>query len=119
MLVRDGGRRPQRTGSHLVPASVCSCGTVSRAQSHACRRYAVRHAGLGTLRRLRRSSRKATGGEPHELLQLRRPNQHKTSITHPFGLIGLLNQLGGEGWELVDVELGVYYLKRPKTFVAE
>ena len=54
--------------------------------------------------------------EPQELLQIRRPNQHKTSITHPFGVIGLLNQLGAEGWELVDVELGVYYLKRPKTF---
>ena len=51
--------------------------------------------------------------EPQELLQIRWPNQHKTSISHPFGVIGLLNQLGGDGWELVDVENGVYYLKRP------
>jgi hypothetical protein len=52
-------------------------------------------------------------GEPQELLQIRWPNQHKTSISHQYGVIGLLNQLGGDGWELVDVENGVYYLKRP------
>ena len=53
-------------------------------------------------------------GEPQELLQIRRPYQHKTPIAHPYGAIGLLNQLGNDGWELVDVEGGVFYLKRPK-----
>jgi hypothetical protein len=55
-----------------------------------------------------------SGGGPQELLQIRLPGAHQTSVSHPFGSIGLLNQLGADGWELVDVEAGNFYLKRPK-----
>ena len=34
----------------------------------------------------------------------------RTGITNPLGVVGLLNKLGGEGWELVDVEGGSFYL---------
>jgi hypothetical protein len=51
-------------------------------------------------------------GETHELLTITFPGAHPESIKNPFGLIGLLNQLGADGWELVDVEAGVFYLKR-------
>jgi hypothetical protein len=51
-------------------------------------------------------------GEPQELLRIKRPNLPSTAIAHPLGALGLLNQLGGEGWELVDVEAGTFYLKR-------
>ena len=40
------------------------------------------------------------------------PGAHRASVTHAFGSVGLLNQLGSEGWELVDVESGAFYLKR-------
>lgn len=53
-----------------------------------------------------------TGGGPRELLEIRMPGAHKTSVTHPYGSIGLVNQMGSEGWELVDVESGTFYLKR-------
>ena len=55
-----------------------------------------------------------SGGEPLELLHIRLPGAHKTSISHPYGLVGLLNQLGTEGWELVDVEAATFYLKRQR-----
>jgi len=53
-----------------------------------------------------------TGGGPLELLHIRLPGAHKASISNAYGSVGLLNQLGGEGWELVDVEGGTFYLKR-------
>ena len=52
------------------------------------------------------------GGGPQELLDVRMPGAHKSSVTHTYGSIGLLNHLGSEGWELVDVEGGTFYLKR-------
>jgi hypothetical protein len=56
------------------------------------------------------------GSEPdtvRELLFIRKPGAARTSITNALGSVGLLNQLGKEGWELVDVESGTFYLKRP------
>jgi hypothetical protein len=58
--------------------------------------------------------REGTGGGTRELLAITRPGATPESITHPFGVMGLLNQLGGEGWELVDVAPSAMYLKRPK-----
>ena len=55
-----------------------------------------------------------TGGGPQELLSIRLPGAHSKSVTNTYGLVGLLNQLGAQGWELVDVESGTFYLKRPK-----
>ena len=55
-----------------------------------------------------------TGGGPQELLSIRLPGAHSKSVTNAYGLVGLLNQLGAQGWELVDVESGTFYLKRPK-----
>jgi hypothetical protein len=52
------------------------------------------------------------GGGAQELLETRMPGAHKTSVTNAYGSIGLINQLGSEGWELVDVESGTFYLKR-------
>ena len=54
-----------------------------------------------------------TGGGRQELLYLTLPGQQRTSVTNVAGSIGLLNQLGSDGWELVDVEPGLMYLKRP------
>jgi hypothetical protein len=54
-----------------------------------------------------------SGGGPQELLSIRRPGAHPEAVANPFGLVGLLNHLGAEGWELVDVEAGIFYLKRP------
>ena len=56
--------------------------------------------------------REGTGGGTRELLTLTLPGAHPASATNAFGSIGLLNQLGSEGWELVDVEAGAFYLKR-------
>jgi hypothetical protein len=56
--------------------------------------------------------REGTGGGTRELLSITRPGQQRTSISNPLGLVGLLNQLGADGWELVDVESGNFYLKR-------
>jgi hypothetical protein len=56
--------------------------------------------------------REGSGGGTRELLTLTLPGAHPSSASHPFGLIGVLNQLGTEGWELVDVEAGTFYLKR-------
>ena len=54
-----------------------------------------------------------TGGGPQELLSIRLPGAHSKSVTNTYGLVGL-NQLGAQGWELVDVEGATFYLKRPK-----
>jgi hypothetical protein len=56
--------------------------------------------------------REGSGGAPREFLEIRLPGAHRASVTHAFGSAGLLNQLGSEGWELVDVESGSFYLKR-------
>lgn len=50
--------------------------------------------------------------EVRELLTITLPGKHPVSVINTHGLVGLLNQLGGEGWELVDVESGTFYLKR-------
>jgi hypothetical protein len=55
-----------------------------------------------------------TGGPSLELLHIRRPGAHTVSVSNPYGSIGLLNQLGSEGWELAEVENGTFYLKRQK-----
>ncbi len=57
--------------------------------------------------------RDGSGGGTQELLEITLPGARPAGITHPFGSNGLLNQLGSEGWELVDVESGNLYLKRP------
>jgi hypothetical protein len=53
-----------------------------------------------------------TGGGPIELLSIKLPGTKWTSTSNGLGLIGLLNTLGAECWELVDVESGTFYLKR-------
>lgn len=55
-----------------------------------------------------------TGGEPQELLHIRLPGAQRVSVSNAHGSVGLLNQLGSQGWELVDVESGTLYLKRQK-----
>jgi hypothetical protein len=56
------------------------------------------------------------GGDPNletrELLSITLPGAARTSVSHPLGSIGLLNQLGAEGWELVQVAANGIYLKR-------
>ena len=52
-------------------------------------------------------------GTMRELLTVRMPGANEASASHPFGLVGLLNQLGAEGWELVDAENGTWWMKRP------
>jgi hypothetical protein len=54
-----------------------------------------------------------SGGGPQELLSIRLPGNPRKDVTNSHGLIGLLNELGAKGWELVDVEAGTFYLKRP------
>jgi len=57
--------------------------------------------------------REGTGGGTRELLSLQMPGEARKDVTNPLGVIGLLNTLGSEGWELVDVEASTFYLKRP------
>jgi hypothetical protein len=59
--------------------------------------------------------RDGRGGGTMELLSVQMPGEQRKDVTNSLGVIGLLNQLGGEGWELVDVEASVFYLKRPKA----
>ena len=54
-----------------------------------------------------------SGGGVQELLELQMPGHPRESVQNPFGSVGLLNQLGSEGWELVDVEGRTFLLKRP------
>lgn len=56
--------------------------------------------------------RDGSGGPPRELLEIKLPGTDRGSTSHPYDSNGLLNQLGSEGWELVDVESGAFYLKR-------
>jgi hypothetical protein len=58
--------------------------------------------------------RDGTGGGTRELLSVQMPGESQKAVTNALGVIGPLNDLGGEGWELVDVEASVLYLKRPK-----
>jgi hypothetical protein len=51
-------------------------------------------------------------GPARELLTLHLPGEAPKGVNEPAGLMGLLNALGSEGWELVDVESGTYWLKR-------
>jgi hypothetical protein len=62
--------------------------------------------------------RSGTGGGTQELLSVQMPGEPQKGVTNPLGVIGLLNDLGGDGWELVDVENSVLYLKRPKGAAA-
>ena len=57
--------------------------------------------------------REGSSGGTRELLHITLPGAHPASASNAFGLIGLLNQLGSEGWELVDVDGRTFYLKRP------
>jgi hypothetical protein len=50
--------------------------------------------------------------EPRELLSITLPGAARAAASHPLGSIGLLNQLGAEGWELVQVAANGIYLKR-------
>jgi hypothetical protein len=56
-----------------------------------------------------------SGGGPIELLSIKLPSTKWTAKSNTYGLIGLLNELGTQGWELVDVEAQTFYLKRPAT----
>ena len=58
--------------------------------------------------------RDGTGGGTRELLSVQMPGEPQKSVTNSLGVIGVLNELGGDGWELVDVEASVFYLKRSK-----
>ena len=62
--------------------------------------------------------RDGTGGGTRELLSVQMPGEPQKGVTNPLGVIGLLNELGADGWELVDVENTVWYLKRRKGAAA-
>lgn len=62
--------------------------------------------------------RDGTGGGTRELLSVQMPGEPQKGVTNALGVIGLLNELGADGWELVDVENSVLYLKRPKKGLA-
>ena len=51
-------------------------------------------------------------GPATELLTLQLPGEQAASVTEPLGVTGLLNTLGADGWELVDVESGSFWLMR-------
>ena len=54
-----------------------------------------------------------SGGPPRELLKIQLPGAHEASVSNTYGSVGLLNELGSQGWELVDAEGARLYLKRP------
>jgi len=54
-----------------------------------------------------------SGGGVQELLEVKMPGHHRESVQDAFGSVGLLNRLGSDGWELVDVEGTAFFLKRP------
>ncbi len=56
--------------------------------------------------------REGSGGPARELLEITLPGAHRASVSNTYGLIGLMNQLGSEDWELVDAESGTFYFKR-------
>jgi len=51
-------------------------------------------------------------GPATEFLSLQLPGGQAASVTEPLGVTGLLNRLGADGWELVDVESGSFWLMR-------
>jgi hypothetical protein len=55
-----------------------------------------------------------SGGGRQELLYLTLPGDDRKHVTNQRGSIGLLNELGLDGWELVDAEPQLFYLKRPR-----
>jgi len=55
-----------------------------------------------------------SGGAPREMLEIKMPDAQKTGVSNAHGSVGLLNQLGTDGWELVDVEGGTFFLKRAR-----
>jgi len=56
--------------------------------------------------------REGSGGPARELLEITLPGAHRASVSNTYGLMGLMNQLGSEGWELVDAESRTFYFKR-------
>ena len=52
-----------------------------------------------------------TGGGPQEILSVRMPGQPRKDVVNSLGVVGLLNELGHDGWELVDVKESVFSLK--------
>ena len=56
--------------------------------------------------------REGSGGPARELLEITLPGAHKASVSNPYGPMGMMNELGSEGWELVDAESGTFYFKR-------
>jgi hypothetical protein len=60
--------------------------------------------------------RRGDGSPPQELLEITMPGARVEGTSHPFGLVGLLNQLGEQGWELVDVEGRTHFLKRVRPY---
>ena len=56
-----------------------------------------------------------SGGGPQELLEVKMPGHQREAVQDAFGAVGLLNRLGRDGWELVDVEGGAFFLKRMLT----
>ena len=60
--------------------------------------------------------REGDGSPPLELLEITLPGVPRAGTAHPLGVVGLLNDLGDQGWELVDVESRRYFLKRHKRF---
>jgi hypothetical protein len=42
--------------------------------------------------------RDGTGGGTRELLSVQMPGEPQKGVTNPLGVIGLLNELGSDGW---------------------
>jgi hypothetical protein len=51
-------------------------------------------------------------GPPIDTLTLTRPGAEPAVVVNPLGHMGVLNQMGREGWELVDVQGETFYLMR-------
>ncbi len=56
--------------------------------------------------------REGSDNEERELLSISLPGAARTSVSHAHGSVGLLNQLGSDGWELVQVSSARLHLKR-------
>ena len=51
-------------------------------------------------------------GPPIDTMTLTLPGGEPTVVTSALGHMGLLNQMGGDGWALVDVESDTFYMMR-------